>query len=153
MGKLTPVLGAFGSLPFVCSYGKVLTFHDLSRENAVRFAKHDVLGQKPILEFIGPELSTVSLSIRFDTSLGVPPLVGLKHIKAMMDNGMHKSLVIGGEYIGRFVIESISEERRFHTGAGVCQVAEATIKLTEYPAAKRVTQLSAKMSKFLGVSS
>ena len=39
--------------------------------------------------------------------------------------------MIGGEYLGRFVIESVSEERRFHTGAGVCIVAEASVELSE----------------------
>ncbi len=145
-------IGALGSLPFVCSYGKVLTFSDFSKDNSVRFAKHDVIGQKPKLEFIGQELSTISLKIRLDVSLGVAPKVILKHLNAMMTNGMHKSLVIGGEYIGRYVIESISEDRRIHNGSGVCQVAEVTLNLKEYPTTdKNVTALSSKMQKYLGV--
>lgn len=151
MSKLTPVIGALGSLPFVCSYGKVLTFSDFSKDNSVRFAKHDIIGQKPKLEFVGYELSTISLKIRLDVSLGVLPAVVLKHLNAMMNNGMHKSLVIGGEYIGRFVIESIGEDRRIHNGSGVCQVAEVTLNLKEYPAANRITALSAKMQRYLGV--
>jgi phage protein U len=126
------VIGNYGSLPFVCSRKKVLTFQDLSRSNAIRWAKHDVIGKKPILEYIGPELSTVSLSIRFDISLGVPPLVGLAKLNRMMNNHLYKTLVIGGEYVGRYVIDSIEEVRKFHTGAGVCQVATATLNLTEW---------------------
>lgn len=145
------VIGAFGSLPFVCSHIKQLTFNDLSRENSVRWAKHDVIGQKPVREFIGPELSTISFKIRFDSSTGIPPMVGLKHLKSMMENGMHKSLVIGGEYIGRYTIDSISEERRFHSGVGVCIVAEATIQLTEHPAKPLITALSSYMKKALGI--
>lgn len=151
MSKLVPIIGALGSLPFVCAYGKVLTFNDLSREHSVRWAKHEVIGKKPVLEWVGEDLMTVSLKIRFDTSLGVPPLIGLYHLKKMINNKQVKTLVIGGEYFGRFVIESISEERKYHTGAGVCMVAEATLNLLEWSGprtnswSKQVSMLSKRM--------
>lgn len=130
------VIGCLGQLPFFCAQilnkNMVLTFNDLTRENAVRWARHDVLGKKPILEYVGEDLSKVSLSIRFDTSLGIPPLVGLAHLKKMLENKKYKTLIIGGEYLGKYVIESISETRKFHTGAGVCQVATATVNLIEF---------------------
>lgn len=125
-------IGSLGQLPFVCSRNKVLTFTDLSRDNAVRWAKHEVIGKKPVLEYIGPDSSTVSLTIRLDIALGIPPLVGLNRIDRMLKNGKYKTLIIGGEYLGRFVIKSVSEARKFHTGAGVCQVAIVTLELEEY---------------------
>lgn len=154
MGKYVPVIGALGSLPFVCAYGAVLTFNDLSVERGVKWAQHDVIGKKPTLEYTGDELIKVSLSIRFDTSLGVPPIVGLTHLKKMMENHKYKPLVIGGEYVGRFVIESISEERKFHTGAGVCQVATADISLVEYAGKRTISwgkQVSDLSNKFRGL--
>lgn len=126
------IIGTFGQLPFVCADGFVLTFSDLSRENKVRYAKHDIIGKKPLLEYVGEDLSTVSFKMRFDTSLGVPPILGLYRLKKMMENKMYKTLIIGGEYLGRYVLESVSEERKFHTGLGVCQIAEATVSLTEW---------------------
>ena len=131
MSKLMPVLGVFGEMPFVCAYDKVFTFNDLSRSRSVRWAKHDVIGAKPVLEYVGSELDKVSLKIRFDTSLNMPPAVGLLMLKKLTDDHEAKALVIGGEYVGRFVIESVTETRRHHTGAGVCIVAEAAIELTE----------------------
>ena len=125
-------IGSLGQLPFVCSHDKVLTFSDLSRENAIRWAKHDVIGRKPVLEFVGYDLSSVSLNIRFDILLGIAPEKGLARLKKMMENKQYKTLIIGNEYLGRYIIEGISEERKFHTGNGVCQVATATIKLTEW---------------------
>ncbi|MGN1149823.1 MAG: phage tail protein [Sutterella sp.] len=159
MSKFTPVIGAYGSLPFVCSRKKVLTFSDLSREQSVRWAKHDVIGKKPVLEFVGYELTTVSMKIRFDTSLGIPPAVGLHHLKKMLNNGEHKALVIGGEYLGRYVIESLSEERNWHTAAGVCQVAEATLTLKEWDGPRMLSwkrqlkRLSPTMKRVTGLSS
>ncbi len=146
MGKVVPVMGALGSLPFVCAYGKVLTFNDLSRDMSVRWAKHEVIGKKPVLEYVGEDLAQVTLSIRFDTNLGVPPLIGLDHLKKMLKNKQVKTLVIGGEYLGRYVIESINEERKFHTGAGVCIVAEATVNLIEW-AGPRTNSWSEQMAK------
>lgn len=131
MSKNAPVIGTLGTLPFICAYQKVLTFTDLSRDLSARWAKHEVIGKKPVLEYVGPDLASISLKIRFDQSLGAPPLVGLKLLKKMLEDKKSKILVIGGEYLGKFVIESISEERRFHTGAGLCIVAEASINLTE----------------------
>lgn len=131
MSKLMPVLGVFGTVPFICAFDKVFTFNDLARSRSVRWAKHDVIGQKPVLEWIGPELDRISLRLRFDTSLNVPPLLGLTMLKRLTDGHEPHVLVIGGEYLGRFVIESVSEERRFHTGAGVCIVAEASVELSE----------------------
>lgn len=126
------VIGTLGVLPFICSHGKVLTFNGLSRDISARWAKHDVIGKKPVLEWIGEDLASVSLSIRFDVSLGAPPVVGLLALKKMLESRKDHMLIIGGEYLGRYVIESISEERKFHTGAGVCIVAEASITLKEW---------------------
>lgn len=125
-------LGSLGELPFVCSMKKVRTFSDLSRELSVRWAKHDLIGQKPVLEFVGEDLNAVSLKMRFDVSLGIAPKDGLDRLKRMMENKLYKTLIIGGENLGRYVIESISEERKYHAGDGLCLVAEATVNLTEW---------------------
>lgn len=125
-------IGTLGQLPFICSQDKVRTFTDLNRNITARWAKHEVIGKKPVLEWVGDDLMTVSLKIRFDVSLGIAPKDGLDRLKRMLENKQYKTLTIGGENLGRYVIESISEERKFHAGDGVCLVAEATINLTEW---------------------
>lgn len=146
MSKLVPIMGALGSLPFVCAFGKVLTYNDVSRDLSVRWAQHDVIGQKPVLEYVGDDLARVSLTIRFDSNLGVPPLIGLNHLQRMLENKEVKTLVLGGEYLGRFVIESVSEDRKFHSGAGICIIAEATVNLIEWHG-KRTNSWSEQMAK------
>lgn len=126
------VIGTLGQLPFICSYDFMLTFKDLQRTQTARWARHEVIGQKPVLEFVGQDLMTATLTIRFDASLGIPPMLGLDLLKRMIENRQYKTLIIGGEYLGRFVIEGITEERMRHTGIGVCTVAEATINLVEW---------------------
>jgi phage protein U len=126
------VLGALGSLAFVCSDKLVVTHKDMSREIAARWAKHEVIGKKPKLEFVGPDLYTVSLKVRFDLNLGMPPAAGFLKLRKMLENKLFKTLIVGGEYMGRYVIDSISEERKYHNGAGICIIGEATINLTEW---------------------
>ena len=126
------VIGVLGKLPFVCSHGMVLTFSKLTRERKTRWARHEVIGKKPTLEWVGEDLNSVSLEIRFDMNLGTPPIVCLKALEKMQASKEPHILLIGGEMLGRYVIESVSENRKFHSGAGVCMVAEVTIGLTEY---------------------
>ena len=126
------VVGVLGKVPFVCSHGMVLTFSKLTRERKTRWARHEVIGKKPALEWVGEDLNSVSLDIRFDMNLGTPPIVCLKVLEKMQASKEPHILLIGGEMLGRYVIESVSENRKFHSGAGVCMVAEVTIGLTEY---------------------
>ena len=42
-------LGMIGTLPFVCSHEKVMTFSNLQTEQSVRYAMHEVIGKKPVL--------------------------------------------------------------------------------------------------------
>jgi phage protein U len=111
---------------------KVRTFTGLERGLSVRWAKHDLIGQKPVLEFVGGELNSVSFKMRFDISLGIAPKDGMDRLRRIMEDKLYKTLIIGGENLGRYVIESITEERRYHAGDGLCLVAEATVSLTEW---------------------
>ena len=129
------IIGCFGQLFFKVSERKLLTFNDLNRTNSVRWAKHDIINGVPVHEFVGFDSSKVSFTIRFDVSPmfgGVPPEKGLDRLNRMMENRLYKTLIIGGEYLGRYVIESISEDRKYHAWNGVCMVAIATINLVEY---------------------
>ena len=125
-------IGCLGRVPFICSHGKVLTFSKLSRERKIRWARHEVIGQKPVLEWIGEDLNTVSMTVRLDVSLGVLPHVALKFLESMMASKEPHILLIGGEMLGRYVIASVHEDRKFHTGLGICQVAEVTLSLIEF---------------------
>ncbi len=125
------ILGILGTLPFVCSSERVLTFKDLSKQTKTRWATHEVIGRKPVVEYIGPDADTISLTIRLDASLGMAPAAGLLLLQAMQESGNSHILIIGGEHFGRFVIESIDEDRKYHTGQGIPLVAEAKLKLKE----------------------
>ena len=125
------VIGTLGTLPFTCAEGFVMTFRTMSREMSERFAAHEVIGGEPVLEWVGHDAATVRLDIRLDSTLGVPPSMAVKLIKTMMEMHTPWPLIIGPEYLGRFVIESVGENRRYFTGFGVCQVADVSLSLKE----------------------
>lgn len=133
-GKPIPLgnIGALGHLKFVCSSKRVLTPSDVSRSLSTNWAQHKVIGGHPVLEWVSHESSSVSLTMRFDIWLGVEPRKALERLKKMMENKLYKSLIIGDDYLGRFVITDIEEDRKAFDGHGNCIVAEATVTLLEW---------------------
>lgn len=130
------VIGMLGLIPFVCQDKKVLTFKDLQRSRTMRFAKHDVIGKKPVLEKMGMDLNKVSFTMQLKQNLlkNVPGIVPTTIIiyNKLMEQAEPLTLIIGGEILGKYVIESIDEERRYHTGAGICVAADLSITLVEF---------------------
>ena len=45
-------VGSLGSIIFMTSTQVVNTFHDYSRESSGRWAKHEIIGEKPAMEFL-----------------------------------------------------------------------------------------------------
>ena len=125
------VVGLFGVVPFVCSDSRVLTFSNLSKKKGARFVSHDVIGQKPVLEYIGPESDSISMTVRLDAGLGVPPSVGLMIFERMIETGAANLLLIGTEYHGQFVMTSMDVDRRFFTNTGAARVADVKLELKE----------------------
>lgn len=128
---MASALGVLGLIPFVCSSSAVLTFRNLSVERSDRWATHDVIGNKPKLEYVGPNLLQVSFEIQLNSSLGVTPIASLIALKELMDLHEPQRLLIGPDYFGKFVIESMSESRKHHNGFGICISADVTLNLRE----------------------
>ena len=125
------IMGLFGTLPFICSSSVTFTFKDLSVSRKARWATHEVIGQKPVLEYIGPGLAEVSFNIQLNSSLGMPPLAALIVLEKMLEAKKPQRLLIGPDYLGKFVLESIGESRKHHTKLGVCVSADVSITLKE----------------------
>lgn len=130
------MLGRFGSLKFICSDKKVQTFSGLSRSHDIRYAQHDLIGKMPMLEFVGYGLYKTNFSMRFDMSLGVPPLACLEKLQRMMENRKYKWLVVGEKFFGRYIIKSIEEDFKAFAGDGTLIVAEVKLNLIEWSRGK-----------------
>lgn len=128
---MASALGVFGLIPFVCSSSAVLTFRNLNVERSDRWATHDVVGGKPKLEYLGPNLLQISFDIQLNSSLGVMPIASLIALKELMELHEPQRLLIGFDYFGKFVIEAMSERRKHHNGLGICISADVTLSLRE----------------------
>lgn len=125
------MIGTLGDVAFTVSASKVLTFQQLQRSGSARYQKHDVISTKPVLEFVGDDLDTITLPIRLDAALGVNPLKEITRLRDYKTNGVRLTLVIGGNVFGDFVIDSISDNWERVDNRGTLLLATVNVSLQE----------------------
>jgi phage protein U len=115
---------------------KVLTFDNLQRDGAGRWATHEIIGQKrkPVLEFIGPDLENISFSVFLSSFLGVNPEAELKKLRTLRDSGVVCDFMIGNTApsINQWVVKSMNETHKSIDGSGNLIVAAVNVSMTEY---------------------
>lgn len=131
-------IGSFGPVTFTASEQQVRTFSGFQRQRKARFARHDVINSKPLIEYTGDDLDTVSLDMRFDVALGVNPRTELETLSAIKEAGEAYPLVIGGTVLADYVITDMSEDWRRIDGRGNVLIASVNVQLLEYVGTIRV---------------
>jgi phage protein U len=128
------LLGTFGDIVFEVSDERVKTFDGYNRQGQARYASHEVLGRKPILEYLGAALDQVSFSMKLNAGLGVNPVEELAKLRKMLNGGQAARLVIGGKPQGedKWVLESLSETYDYLDNKGNVIVATVNLTLKEY---------------------
>lgn len=126
------MIGTLGNIVFESSTSRVFTLSNMSRSGAPRFEQHDVIGIKPVLEYVAPGLDTFTFNIRLDRFLGVTPEDEIKKIREARDIGQILPFTLGGKYEGEWVIESVTETNKSMDGRGKLIVSELTITIKEY---------------------
>lgn len=124
-------VGSLGDVVFESSTELVRTPENVSRERKARYEEHKVLGGLPRLEFVAPELATVSLAIRLRASLGLDPLREADRIGSMCKDGTVQRLVLGGVNFGNYVVDSMGQTIRQIGPNGVSSV-DLSLTLKEY---------------------
>lgn len=128
-------IGNLGKLiVFEVSSQKVLTFHNMTQTVKGRWASHAVIGGKPISEFLGPDLRSVSIPIYLSAVHGVRPRSTLEKIEKAVEKGTPYPLVIGGKKVGKnkWKITQVSETWGEVIRDGRLVSANVTISLEEY---------------------
>ena len=102
-------VGNWGSgIRFQTSDSRILTFMDMKRKASVRTAKHNIIYGKPKLEFLGPDLQTVTFKMELNALLGIRPRKEEEKLIRKMNAGYTAPLVIGGRKIlGKAMITSL----------------------------------------------
>ena len=114
------LVGFMADIPFVVSSRYIRTFDDYSRGSGGRWAQHDIIGDKPVLEYLGPDVEKISFTMQLRADQGVSPARELKKLRRLRDNGKVFPLVIGGNMVtnNMWVLESIDESVSFWGKAG-----------------------------------
>lgn len=130
------MIGSFGDVVFIATPETIRTFTDLSRSSAGRWGKHEILGQKPISQFIGPGLDTITFNMRFDSRYGLNPRKELDALVGLERSGKAVALTIGGKGLGTglWIITSLSQTWDVVDNNGNVVVGNASISIEEYVA-------------------
>lgn len=128
------IVGFLGGTPFVVSKQYVYTFDDYNRNSSARYAKHDIVGKKPVLEFLGPDTEEISFKIKLRSDHGLSPARELDKLRKYRDQGFAMPLVLGGKVVGKtnWVIESIGEVVNYWSRTGQILSCDVDLKLKEY---------------------
>ena len=106
-------------------------FRGLGRSAPGRYQQHDVVGQKPVLEFIGPGLEQISFDMRFDVGLGINPIAEIDKLRAARDAATIMPLTIGGSFLGDWIIEDVKDSWDRVDNRGTLLVASVSVSLKE----------------------
>ena len=127
-------VGSMGDIPFVVTYGKIRTFSDYGRSGSGRWAKHDLIGRKPVMEFLGPDVEKVSMKIQLRTDHGINPESVLGRLRKMRDTGAVFPFILGGAPVSDnyWLLEDIGENVSYWRAGGKILSVSVDITLTEY---------------------
>ena len=131
---LSAPIGSLGSIVFEVSSRKVRTFKDLKRTTKARYAPHEVIGQKPILEFLGPDGEEITFTMQFSLSLGVEPQAEADAVRHLCEVGTAMYLVLCNTVVGAnpWIIESVGESVDTVDNTGRIITTQIEVTLKEY---------------------
>lgn len=128
-------IGSFGDLTFKVSDKFVRTFDGMSWDFSAKYATHDRHISEDLLEYMGPEIETISFSMVLSVFLGVDPMEQIEILQKMVRKGYAERLVIGGKVYGsyKWVMEKGSVEMQKFDKHGNLWAAKVKVTLKEYP--------------------
>lgn len=128
------MIGALGEIPFIVTQDVIRTVSDFKRSGASRWASHDVHLRKPVREFLGPGIDTISFTMRFDVRYGMNPRIELAKLVEYDRSGKVVPLIIGNGGLGVYMwtVTSVEQDWQYFDENGNCLVATANVTLEEY---------------------
>lgn len=128
------MIGYYGDIIFETSDQRILTFTDFKHDSAARWEKHSVIGKKPVSEFIGPDLDTITFTINLNGNYGVKPRDEMEKWLSLVNTGSVDVLVIGTKAIGqdKWSVKSVSEAWGVVFNKGELFSGKIDVTLEEY---------------------
>lgn len=129
------ILGTWGNTVFSVSRGQVRNFQNMKRKFGARYTDHDRHLLKPLPEYVGPELESLTFDIVASAFLGTNPQSTIDALKQKVENGNIDRLIIGGVQYGsyKWVCTGASVTLERIDNHGTVLAAKISITLKEYP--------------------
>lgn len=126
------MLGTLGDVTFEVSEERVRSWRDFQRSGKARWAAHELVQDKPVLQHVGPDLEEIKFSVRFDVAQGLNPAAEIDKLRKIRDVAEPQTLTIGGHPLGKFALESLDESHNYHDNRGNILGAVVNLSLKEY---------------------
>ena len=134
VNAIRPPIGAFNELVFEVSTEKVITYDNYKRETKARYARHELINQTSVLEYLGRDLEEITFTMMFTISLGVDPAEETSKLRRMCLDGVADYLILGNTVVGEnlWTIESVGESKKAVDHFGKTIVSSVDVKMIEY---------------------
>ena len=134
INAIRPPIGAFNELVFEVSTERVITYDDYKRDTKARYARHEMINQTSVLEYLGRDLEEISFTMMFTVSLGVDPAEETSKLRRMCLDGVADYLILGNTVVGEnlWTIESVGEAKKAVDHFGKTIVSSVNVKMVEY---------------------
>ena len=127
-------IGTLGDIVFEVSDSVVRTFKDYQRKTSARLATHEIIGQKPVTEFLGPNIDSISFSIKLSAFMRVNPTEEANKLRKIIENGEVVNLIVAGSPVAdnKWIVESMDETVIANDGKGNIITSDVAITIQEY---------------------
>ena len=126
------MLGSYGKITFKVTEKEIKIFNDFSISRKARYAAHERINNKPLLQFMGLDADSISFNIQLVQGLTGDVNDDLKKLQDMFKKGEANPLFLGSKKLGSFVIESISEAYSMMDNFGNLEIVNVSLSLREY---------------------
>ena len=86
-------IGYLADIVFYTALDNVLTVSDVTRSGSARWEKHNLMLEKPVKQFSGPDVEQITCKILISASLGQSPDSTVKKLRNYRDTGLYYRLL------------------------------------------------------------
>ena len=126
------MIASFGKITFKVTEKEIKIFNDFSISRKARYAAHERINNKPLLQFMGLDADSISFNMQLVQGLTGDVSDDLKSLQDMFKKAEVHPLFLGQKKLGSFVIESISEAYSMMDNFGNLEIVNVSLSLREY---------------------
>ena len=129
--KLARKVGNWGSaIRFEVNSTKQLTFRNFTKSHSARWKDHEIIGNKPLSEFTGPDLVSVTMSCTLSAAMNVNPRKIMKALEKALEKGKVDYLYIKETKVGTNKMKLMSMSEAYDVVLINGAIVKATVDLS-----------------------